>query len=161
MAKKKDYENMPAWTEKEERFGKKFIKKIGKWQTKVYELSGGRLWNTFLGCPCAILTTTGAKSGLPRKTPLLFMRHHDDVIMVASTGGFSKDPFWYKNICANPEVTVQIRNDKKTMLAREANDDERQILWPLLDDVYEGYKEYRARTRGIREIPIMIFSEPS
>lgn len=159
MAKKKDYASMQAWTEKEEKFGKKFIKKIAKWQTKVFEISGGRLWNTFLGCPCAILTTTGAKSGLERKTPLLYLEDGNNIVMVASTGGFSKDPFWYKNICNKPQVFVQIKSEKKAMIAREATADEREDLWPKLDAIYDGYQEYRARTRGIREIPIMIFSQ--
>ncbi|NRB38661.1 MAG: nitroreductase family deazaflavin-dependent oxidoreductase [Pseudomonadales bacterium] len=158
MAKNKDYESMPPWTAKQEKIGKRFIKSIAKWQTKVYELTGGRLWNTFLGCKCAILTTTGAKTGLPRKTPLLYMQDGENIVMVASTGGFSKDPFWYKNIQKNPQVQVQVGAVKKTMTAREATKDECETLWPQLDEVYEGYKEYRARTKGIRKIPILIFS---
>ena len=65
----------------------------------------------------------------------------------------------YKNICANPEVKVQIGSNKRTMIARKATDAEKDDLWPLLDGIYEGYKEYRARTRGIRVIPLVIFSE--
>lgn len=156
---KKDYDSMKPWSAGQERFGKWFIKRIGKYQVKVYELTGGRVWNRFLGAPCAILTTTGRKTGLPRKTPLLYMRDGDNVVMVASQGGFSTEPFWYKNICANPVVQIQIGAEKRTMTAREATDDEKTQLWPKLDAIYEGYKEYRARTRGIRDIPILIFSE--
>lgn len=155
----KDYENMGPWSQGQEKFGKFFIKKIGKWQTTVYELTGGRLWNTFLGCQVAILTTTGAKTGEPRKTPLLYLEQGNDVVMVASQGGFSTEPFWYKNILKNPQVQVQIKNRKRTMIARLANDNEKEALWPKLDAIYEGYKEYRARTRGVRVIPIVIFSE--
>ena len=148
---------MKPWTAKEEKFGKFFIKRIGKWQTSVYEMSGGRLWNKFLGVPCAILTTTGAKTGQQRKTPLLYLEHENTVVMVASTGGFSKDPFWYKNLLKTPEVFVQIGNNKRKMQARTASAEERDILWPKLDEIYDGYKEYRARTEGIREIQIVIF----
>ncbi|CAA0119409.1 Deazaflavin-dependent nitroreductase [BD1-7 clade bacterium] len=150
---------MKPWTAGQEKLGKFFIKRIGKWQTKVYELTGGRLWNKFLGVQCAILTTTGAKTGLPRKTPLLYLEHNNSVVMVASTGGFSKDPFWYKNILANPSVHVQIKNRKRNMTGRTASAEERDELWPLLDELYEGYKEYRARTKGVREIQIVIFDE--
>lgn len=156
---KKDYESMGPWSAGQERFGKWIIKRIGKYQVKVYELTNGRIWNRFLGAPCAILTTTGKKTGLQRKTPLLFMRDGKDVVMVASQGGFSTEPFWYKNICANPEVHIQIGGEKRHMIARHATDEEKERLWPMLDDVYEGFKEYRARTRGVRVIPIMIFSE--
>lgn len=159
MPKPKDYDNMGPWSEKQEKFGKWFIKKIGKSQTKVYELSNGRLWNTFLGAPCAILTTIGRKTGEKRKTPLLYLEHEGDVVMVASQGGFSTEPFWYKNISANPEVTIQIGGRKRTMIARNASDEEKEVLWPKLDAIYEGYKEYRARTKGIRVIPIVIFSD--
>jgi deazaflavin-dependent oxidoreductase (nitroreductase family) len=155
----KDYDNMGPWSQQQEKFGKWIIKKIGKYQTAVYELTNGRLWNKFLGVHCAILTTTGKKTGLPRKTPLLYIEQGKDVVMVASQGGFSTEPFWYKNILNNPEVQVQIGSNKRTMIARLATDEEKEQLWPKLDALYEGYKEYRARTRGIRVIPIVIFSE--
>ena len=158
MAKPKDYENMKPWTDSQERFGKWFIKKIGKAQTSVYELSAGRLWNKFLGADCAILSTIGNKSGLPRKTPLLYLKHGNNIVMVASQGGFSTLPLWYKNLCANPEAIVQIGSEKRTMISRTATDDEKTELWPKLDAIYEGYEEYRARTCGVRDIPIVIFS---
>ena len=120
----KDYENLGAWSPLQERFGKWFIKKIGKWQTTVYEMTGGRIWNTFLGCQVAILTTTGRKTGSPRKTPLLFLERDSQVIMVASQGGFSTEPFWYKNICSNPQVSIQIGSSRRVMYARDATDDE-------------------------------------
>lgn len=156
---KKDYDNMGPWSAGQERFGKWFIKKIGKWQTTVYELTGGRVWNTFLGCKVAILTTIGAKTGEKRKTPLLYLEQGNEVVMVASQGGFSTEPFWYKNILKNPVVDIQIGSRKRTMVARNATEEEKELLWPRLDAIYEGYKEYRARTRGIRVIPIVIFSE--
>jgi deazaflavin-dependent oxidoreductase (nitroreductase family) len=155
MTKEKEYQ---PWSAKQEAFGKFFIKRIGKWQTAVYEATGGRLWNKFLGVHCAILTTTGRKTGEARKTPLLYLQQGDEVVMVASQGGFSTEPFWYKNIQANPEVFVQIGANKRAMRARNASDEEKQELWPKLDAIYEGYKEYRARTKNIRVIPIVIFS---
>lgn len=154
----KDYDNMGPWSVQQEKFGKAFIKAIARWQTKVYEFTNGRLWSTFLGAPCAILTTTGRKSGLTRKTPLLYLKDGDNVVMVASQGGFSTLPMWYLNIIATPQVTVQIGAEVKTMSAREATDDEKELLWPKLDELYDGYKEYRARTRGVRDIPIIIFT---
>ena len=154
----KDYDKLGPWSAGQEKFGKFFIKRVGRWQSFVYELTGGRVWKTCLGAPVAILTTTGHKTGVKRKTPLLYMRDGENVVMVASQGGFSTEPFWYKNICANPLVEIQIGNQKRRMSAREASAEEKAQLWPQLDAIYEGYKEYRARTRGVREIPILIFS---
>lgn len=149
------------WTEKQERFGKKFIKRIAKWQTWVYEKTNGRIWNKFLGVHCAILTTTGKKTGLPRKTPLLYLKDGDNIVMVASQGGFSTEPFWYKNLCHTHKAQIQIGGEKYQVTSRDATEDEATDLWPKLDAIYKGYAEYRARTEGIRVIPIVIFTPES
>ena len=146
------------FTPKQEKFGSWIIGKVGRWQTTVYELTGGRLWNTFLGGPVAILTTVGRKTGVTRKVPLLFLRHEDNVVMTASKGGMSKLPIWYYNVVAADTVDIQIGSEKKTYRMREANAEEEITLWPLLEDMYPDYKDYRARTAGVRTIPVLIFS---
>jgi len=150
--------NIQRYTPKQEKFGSWIISKLGRWQTTVYELTGGRLWNTFLGGPGAILTVVGRKSGALRKVPLLFLKHGDDVVMTASKGGMSTLPVWYHNVVAADTVDIQIGSDKKTYRMREANEKEETMLWPLLEAMYPDYKEYRARTEGVRKIPVLIFS---
>jgi deazaflavin-dependent oxidoreductase (nitroreductase family) len=150
--------NIQPYSQKQEKFGSWIISKVGRWQTTVYELTGGRLWNTFLGGPVAILTTVGRKSGAVRKVPLLFLKHGDDVVMTASKGGMSKLPVWYHNVVAADTVDIQIGRDKKTYRMRQANEREETTLWPLLEAMYPDYKEYRARTEGVRNIPVLIFS---
>lgn len=145
------------YTEKQEKFGSSLIKKVGKWQTKVYEFTGGRLWNTFLGSPVAILTYKGRKSGATLKTPLLYIEDNGRVVMAASKGGMKKPPLWWINLQANPECEIQIRNRKSKYIARQANEAEEAELWPKLDAMYKGYEEYRARTEGVRHIPVVIF----
>ena len=66
-------DTVQPFTQKQEKVGSWIINKVGRWQTTVYELTGGRLWNTFLGGPVAILTTVGRKTGAVRKVPLLFL----------------------------------------------------------------------------------------
>ena len=131
---------------------------MGRWQTAVYELTGGRLWNTFLGGPVAILTVTGRKTGRVRKIPLLYLKQGDDVVMTASKGGMSKLPVWYHNVVAADTVDIQVGAEKKTYRMREATPEEEIDLWPQLEAMYPDYKEYRARTEGVRSIPILIFS---
>ena len=154
--------NIQPYSPKQEKFGSWIISKVGSWQTTVYELTGGRLWNTFLGGPVAILTTVGRKSKAVRKVPLLFLKHGDDVVMTASKGGMSRLPVWYHNVVAADTVDIQIGSDRKTYRMREANEQEETTLWPLLETMYPDYKEYRARTEGVRKIPVLIFhpSEP-
>ena len=146
------------YTQKQEKTGSWIIRRVGRWQTTVYELTGGRLWNTFLGGPVAILTTVGRKSGLVRKVPLLFLKHGEEVVMTASKGGMSKLPIWYYNVAAADTVDIQIGTDKKTYRMREANAEEETLLWPKLEAMYPDYKEYRARTEGVRNIPVLIFT---
>jgi F420H(2)-dependent quinone reductase len=55
-------------------------------------------------------------------------------------------------------VDIQVGNEKKTYRMREANEQEETTLWPLLEAMYPDYKEYRARTEGVRNIPVLIFS---
>lgn len=146
------------YTPQQEKFGSWIINKIGRWQTTVYELTGGRVWNKFLGSPVAILTVIGRKTGAVRKIPLLYLQHDDNVIMTASKGGMSTLPIWYHNVVAADTVDIQIGKEKKTYRMQEANEEEEEILWPLLEDMYSDYKEYRARTEDIRRIPVLIFS---
>lgn len=150
--------DVQPYTAQQEKFGSWIIGKVGSWQTTVYELTGGRLWNTFLGGPVAILTTVGRKSGKVRKVPLLYLRDGNNVVMTASKGGMSKLPVWYYNVAAAATSDIQIGSEKKTYRMREATAEEEIRLWPKLEAMYPDYKEYRARTEGVRHIPVLIFS---
>jgi len=151
-------DKVEPYTAKQEKFGSWIINRVGRWQTRVYELSGGRLWNTFLGGPVAILTVLGRKSGAVRKVPLLYLMDGENVVMTASKGGMSKLPIWYHNVVAADSVEIQIGNRKRRYRMHEADESEAERLWPLLEEMYPDYREYRARTEGVRSIPVLIFS---
>ncbi|MEM9255809.1 MAG: nitroreductase/quinone reductase family protein [Pseudomonadota bacterium] len=147
------------YTEGQEKFGTWLINRIGRWQTSVYELTGGKVWNTFRGGPVAILSVVGRRSGELRKTPLLYLRRGaDEVVMTASKGGMTKLPIWYHNVVAADTVDIQIGAEKRSYTMREATPEEEDELWPRLEAMYPDYVEYRARTEGIRHIPVLIFS---
>ncbi|MCG3170402.1 MAG: Deazaflavin-dependent nitroreductase [Pseudomonadales bacterium] len=145
------------FTAGQEKFGTWFIRNIGSLQVLVYELSGGRLWNTFLGGQVAILTTTGRKSGKRRKVPLLYIEDGERVVMAASKGGMSVAPVWFRNIESNPRVRIQIGNRARDMQARIASEAEERTYWPRLEAMYPGFAEYRARCEGVRHIPVVVF----
>lgn len=145
------------FTPGQERFGSWMISRVGRLQAWVYEVSGGRLWNTFLGGQVAVLTVTGRKSGRQRKVPLLYVEDGERVVMAASKGGMSVAPLWYRNLVANPRVQVQVGARKRTMVAREAAAEEEARLWPKLEAMYPAFVEYRARTEGVRHIPVIVF----
>jgi F420H(2)-dependent quinone reductase len=125
--------------------------------TALYRASGGRLGHTIPGVPgkMLLLDHTGAKSGTKRTSPLLYVRDGEDVVVVASKGGFPKHPAWYHNLVANPDTTVQIGSHHLKVHARVAKPDERDRLWKLAVKAYRGYEDYAARSKG-REIPLVI-----
>jgi deazaflavin-dependent oxidoreductase (nitroreductase family) len=102
-----------------------------------------------------LLDHVGAKSGTKRTTPLLYIPDGDDVVIVASKGGFPKHPAWYHNLKANPDTTVQIRGERRDVHARIATPEERERLWPRAVKSYSGYTDYQTRSKG-REIPLVI-----
>lgn len=123
----------------------------------AYRLSGGWLGGRFLGgAPVLLLTTVGRRSGQPRTAPLLYLSEGDDLVVVASKGGMSHHPLWYRNLEANPRVEVEIGNQRRTMVARPATATEKATLWPRLVAMYRDYDAYQARTE--RDIPVVILS---
>ena len=115
----------------------------------------GYLWH---GVPTLLLTTRGRKSGLLRRTPLIFGRDGKNYMVVASKGGAPKHPFWYLNLVANPEVKIQVGADKLKARARTATKEEKQRLWKIMADIFPKYNEYQAKAG--REIPLIIL-EPA
>jgi F420H(2)-dependent quinone reductase len=121
----------------------------------VYRATNGRVGYRVPGLPqMLLLDHIGAKSGKRRTTPLVFGRDGEDVILVASKGGYPKNPAWFHNLKANPDTTIQIGSRRMNMHARVAEPQERERLWSLMVGVYSGYEGYRRRTE--REIPLIV-----
>ena len=93
-----------------------------------YVATDGEEGHDWEGTQALILTTTGRRSGEQRRTPLIYGRHGDDYLVVASKGGAPEHPAWYLNLEANPEVEVQVKGDKFHALARTATPEEKAIL---------------------------------
>jgi F420H(2)-dependent quinone reductase len=124
--------------------------------TLVYRLTGGRVGHSAPGFPTMLLLDhVGAKSDTKRTSPLLYFRDGDDVVIVASKGGFPKHPAWYHNLIANPDTEVQIGTEHRAVHARVATDAEHERLWPVALKQYSGYADYQARSKG-RKIPLVI-----
>jgi deazaflavin-dependent oxidoreductase (nitroreductase family) len=125
--------------------------------TFLYRRTGGRLGHTIPGVPgkMLLLDHVGAKSGVERTSPLLYVEDGADVVVVASKGGFPKHPAWYHNLLANPDTTVQIGSELRPVHARVATAEERPRLWAMAVEAYHGYEDYAARSKG-REIPLVI-----
>ncbi|MCI0687282.1 MAG: nitroreductase family deazaflavin-dependent oxidoreductase [Sporichthyaceae bacterium] len=111
---------------------------------------GGRKW----GMDMLLLTTRGRKSGLLRRTALIYGRDGDRYLVVPSNGGAANHPAWYLNLCADPKVRVQVGADRFAAEARTATAEEKPALWELMAKIFPTYDQYQAKTR--REIPVVI-----
>jgi deazaflavin-dependent oxidoreductase (nitroreductase family) len=139
----------------------KVLKVASKANVWAYQRTDGRIggkWRIGAGfrkpVPVCLLTHQGRKSGRLLTTPLLFLPDGDDVVVVASQGGLPKHPQWYLNLRANPDVSVQTGKVVRHMVARTAEPDEREALWPRLVELYADFDSYQSWTD--REIPVVI-----
>ena len=123
--------------------------------TAAYRLTGGVIGHRFPGAPPSLLLDhVGAKSDTKRTTPLTYLRDGDDFVIVASKGGYPKNPGWFYNLRAHPDTTIQVGSRRRPVHARVASAEERSRLWPKVVDLYSGYAGYQERTG--REIPLVI-----
>jgi len=117
--------------------------------------TGGRWPNLLLGMPGVELETIGRKTGEPRTTMLTAPIHDESrVVLIASKGGDHRDPQWYRNLTANPDVRVTMSGETRALLARTASPDEKAALWPDIVAAYKGYDSYQKKAG--RDIPVVI-----
>jgi deazaflavin-dependent oxidoreductase (nitroreductase family) len=121
----------------------------------VLRLTGGRWPKLLFGMPGVELETIGRKSGEPRTTMLTTPIHDESrVVLIASKGGDHRDPQWYLNLVANPDVKVTTNGETHSMRARTASQAEKASMWPDIVAVYKGYEGYQKKAG--REIPVVI-----
>jgi deazaflavin-dependent oxidoreductase (nitroreductase family) len=123
--------------------------------TAIYRATNGLIGHRVPGAPPTLLLDhVGAKSGQRRTSPLVYGEDGQNLVLVASKGGYPKNPAWYHNLMASPDTTVQVGSRRREVHARVATADERAKLWALMVGVYGGYEAYRRRTE--REIPLVV-----
>lgn len=121
----------------------------------VLHLSAGRVGGSIMGRPMVQLLTVGRKWGVVHSTILLApVVDGDHVILVASKGGDDRDPDWYRNLLAHPDVELTMNGEQRPVRARPANLEEENELWPRVVRSYRPYAKYRRRTT--RDIPLVI-----
>jgi len=132
------------------------LKQLGlKWSRGEPWRVGGRLRNA----PVLLLTTIGRKTGKKRTTPLLYLRDGERIIIVASNGGRDNEPSWWTNLRHDPHAEIQLKDEKRKMVARKASEEEKSDFWPLLTKMYPAYSDYQRQTK--REIPVVILTQDS
>lgn len=126
-------------------------------QVALYESSGGTEGTTLRGMPVIVVTSLGARSGKIRKTPLMRVEHDGCYALVASKGGAPRQPVWYHNLKAHPEVEIQDGPVKKSYRTRELGGEEKAAWWERAVAAFPDYADYQQQTE--REIPVLL-AEP-
>lgn len=130
------------------------VKAVTRLHVFLNRLTGGRLFNTLRGDDVCFVTMKRAKSGRTLTIPLMYVPYRDGVLLVASLGGAPRNPAWYYNLVKHPEIVVSHRRRSMKLRARLANPQEKLELWPICDQHYAPFAEYRKRTT--RDIPIFV-----
>lgn len=128
---------------------------------KLYLQDGerGHWWDsTVVGgpgkVPTLLLTTVGRKSKMKRVMPLIYGQTDEGYVVVASKGGAEQHPDWYFNLEAQPEVEVQVAQEKFAARAETVQGDARTALWNLMLPIWPPYAEYQQKTS--RQIPVVL-----
>ncbi|MER5854509.1 nitroreductase family deazaflavin-dependent oxidoreductase [Streptomyces sp900105245] len=119
----------------------------------VHRLTRGRVLLSAQLLPGVILTTTGARSGLPRRTPLACMPQEDGRgwLLVGSNFGRTGHPAWTHNLLAHPDASINVEGRDVPVTARLLTGEERAAAWRSLLAFWPPYATYQTRvTREIR-----------
>jgi len=130
---------------------------VNDWNTQIikeFRENDGKVGGQFKGAPLLLLTTTGAKSGKPRTSPLVYLGDGDRSVIFASKAGAPTNPDWYHNIRANPRVTVEQGSEKFEATATIAEGEERDRLFSTQKERFANFAEYEAKTD--RVIPVVV-----
>jgi deazaflavin-dependent oxidoreductase (nitroreductase family) len=137
------------------------MSEANEWNRKVideFRANEGVVGGMFEGMPILLVLTTGAKSGAARINPVAYQRLDDDTVAVfASYGGAPKNPDWFHNLVANPDVTVEIGTDTYAARARVATGEERERIWEAEKALMPQFAEYETKTD--RQIPVVVLEK--
>jgi deazaflavin-dependent oxidoreductase (nitroreductase family) len=121
-----------------------------------FRANGGKAGGIFEGMPLVLVHNVGAKSGTEYVTPLVYLADGDDYVIFASKGGAPENPGWYHNLKAEPNVLIEVGDEKIDVLATEATGDERDRLYSTQETQQPQFVEYAEKTD--RKIPVIVLS---
>jgi deazaflavin-dependent oxidoreductase (nitroreductase family) len=140
-------------------FGRAIIKMSGSaWFAKIgpafvphldrfiHRLTGGRVILSGGMLPSLVLTSTGAKTGQKRQTPLATKPEGDSWYVVGSNFGKDSHPLWTGNLIANPEAEVSFEARSTPVLAHLLTAEEKAEAWPRLVAFWPNYDVYTERS---------------
>jgi deazaflavin-dependent oxidoreductase (nitroreductase family) len=129
---------------------------MSDWNARIIEefrSNGGEVGGNFKGAPLLLLTTKGRRTGAARTSPVMYLADGDRLLVFASKGGAPSNPDWYRNLVADPEVTVEVGAETYRAQAHPVEGEERDRLYAEQARRYPGFAEYQASTD--RVIPVV------
>ncbi|MEA2146252.1 MAG: hypothetical protein QOG59_1839 [Solirubrobacteraceae bacterium] len=127
---------------------------FGDEHVRTYRETGGEQGYNWRGTEILLLNTTGHQSGKDRTMALIHRADGDRFVVVASKGGAPEHPAWFQNLEADPDVSIQVRDEVIPVHASVAQGEERARLWSLMTEVWPDYDSYQSKTE--REIPVVV-----
>jgi deazaflavin-dependent oxidoreductase (nitroreductase family) len=124
-----------------------------------FRANQGKVGGQFNGMPLLLLTTKGAKSGVSRTNPLAYLRDGDRYVIIASYAGAPKNPPWYHNLVANPNVRVEVGGQSFDARAEVVKEPERSALYQKVEAAMPVFSEYKRKTQ--RSIPVIALRRSS
>jgi deazaflavin-dependent oxidoreductase (nitroreductase family) len=129
---------------------------VNDWNARIIEefrANDGKVGGNFEGAPLLLLHTTGARTGAERVNPMMFLDLDGHRYVFASKAGAPGDPDWYRNLVANPTVTVEAPGETYGATAAPVTGDERDRVYDEQARRYPGFAEYQEKTS--RVIPVV------
>jgi deazaflavin-dependent oxidoreductase (nitroreductase family) len=118
-----------------------------------FRANDGKVGGQFEGGALLLLHTMGARSGLERIHPLVYVMDGDRYLVAASKGGADTHPDWYFNVQAASEVTLEVGSETIQARAVFPTDAERDKLYAMLAARYPFFTGYQEGTA--RVIPVV------
>ncbi|MET7393307.1 nitroreductase/quinone reductase family protein [Dactylosporangium sp. NPDC005572] len=105
------------------------------------------------GRPLLLLTTTGRRTGRPHTAPMMFVRLDDRLLVIASNAGAAEHPDWFRNLAADPAVTVEVDGEEFAATARPAAGADRDDLFARISERYPFFRDHQSGAG--RVIPVV------
>ena len=118
-----------------------------------YRANGGQLSGQLANSQILLLTTTGAKSGQERVTPMGYRLDGDRIVVIAADAGADKHPDWYYNLLAHPQVEVEFGDERYAATATPVTGEARDRLFAEQVRRMPGFGDYQRQTD--RVIPVI------
>ena len=108
--------------------------------------------------PLLLLTTLGRRSGKRRTSPMMYVREEGRLLVIAANNGARSDPAWYRNLVADPQVTVEVPGQQFTATAEPLTGDDYEREWARIKEKYPFFAEHDKRS-GDRRIPVVALTK--